>query len=311
MVDSNRIFIAIGPPKTATGWLYKTLKHHPDVYLPHDKEIRYFWAREFLGKSNFIKKLFGKHWHYRCKRLYLKRRIKNHLADLVHGKFSLRDAWWDYKYFFFTENDQWYRGLFDKKKLSGDITPKYCELSEKAIAEIKGLYPNAKIIISLRSPIDREWSRAKMNLMKKRGVYDYTKIDASLFKSEFMDEHQHKANDYVNLVERWKKHFPEENVFVFFYEELLEDPNKLINNVCEFLNIKRIEFKETAKKVNPGVKQEIPDNFRKLLIDLNYPFMIKMPEYFESEYPVQWLEESSEMLDKEPQKLLKGASKRL
>jgi len=296
-MKKNEIFIAIGPPKTATGWLYKTLKQHPDVFLPLDKEIRYFWAREFLGKSNLTKKLFGKHWHYRGKRRYLKRRIKNHLSSLVSGSVNFHDIWWDFKYFFSTENDRWYLSLFDKKKLSGDITPKYSELPEKAIEKISSLYPDAKIIISLRSPIDREWSRAKMNLMKKKGIDDYTKVDISLFKEEFRDDLQHQANDYVNLVKRWKKYFPEENVLVFFYEELLDDPNKLLNNICNFLKIKPIEFKEATRKVNPGVKQEIPVYFKQQLIDLNYPFMVKMPEYFESEYPAQWLKECARDTD--------------
>jgi hypothetical protein len=299
-MNHNKLFIAIGPPKTATGWLYKTLKEHPDVFLPPDKEIRYFWVKEFLGKSNFIRKLFGKHWHYKEKRRYLKYRIKHHFSTLVSGRVNFHDIWWDFRYFFFTENDSWYCNLFDKNRLSGDITPKYSELSEKSIEEIRALYPHAKIIISLRSPIDREWSRAKMNLMKKKGIDDYSKIDASQFKDEFMDDLQHKANDYVSLVKRWKKHFSENNVFVFFYEELLDNPHKLINDVCDFLNIKQLEFRTAAAKVNPGIKQEIPVHFKKLLIDLNYPFMIKMPEYFKSKYPEQWLKECENMLRKEP-----------
>jgi len=285
------MFFAIGPPKTATGWLYKTLKQHPDVFLPPDKEIRYFWAREFLGKNNLTNKMFGKHWHFRWKRRYLKRRIKNHFTSLAGGRVNFHDIWWDFKYFFFTENDRWYTGLTDKNKLSGDITPKYSELPEKAIEKITDLYPNAKIIISLRSPIDREWSRAKMNLMKKKGIDDYKKVEVSLFREQFVNESQHKSNDYVNLVKRWKKYFPEENVLVFFYEELLDDPQKLLRKICDFLNIGPILFRHAAKKVNPGVKQEVPDSFKKQLAELNCPFMVKMPEYFESEYPVQWLKE--------------------
>ena len=49
MIQDN-FFIAIGPPKTGTTWLYKNLVNHPEVSLPRDKEIRYFELRELVRK---------------------------------------------------------------------------------------------------------------------------------------------------------------------------------------------------------------------------------------------------------------------
>lgn len=45
MVSGNPIlpnFLVIGAQRTATSWLYACLKEHPQVYLPHVKEIHYF-----------------------------------------------------------------------------------------------------------------------------------------------------------------------------------------------------------------------------------------------------------------------------
>ena len=42
-------FIAIGPPKTGTTWIYRNLDLHPEVWMPPDKEIRHFWERALTG----------------------------------------------------------------------------------------------------------------------------------------------------------------------------------------------------------------------------------------------------------------------
>ena len=57
MVDKNLPlkkpdFICIGPPKTATTWLYAILKHHDQVDLPLVKELSYFSGDDFTYKKN-------------------------------------------------------------------------------------------------------------------------------------------------------------------------------------------------------------------------------------------------------------------
>ena len=211
-VDSP-FFIAIGPPKTGTTWLYATLQEHPDVFLPYDKEIRYFWARQFLGQVRLRDKLLGSHWHFREKRKILTRKLLRQVENVLKLRFRPTELAWYFRYFFHDNTDAWYQSLFDPDRLSGDITPKYCELDDVEIEHIKELNPGTKVIISMRDPVDREWSRAKMNLLQRKGMGDHTEIDPQLFLKEFGDPVQHATNDYVTLVERWKAHFSPENVF--------------------------------------------------------------------------------------------------
>lgn len=38
-------FIVLGPPRTATTWLFRCLRDHPEVYVPNVKEVRFFDER--------------------------------------------------------------------------------------------------------------------------------------------------------------------------------------------------------------------------------------------------------------------------
>ena len=213
-MNKERFFIAIGPPRTGTTWLYANLKNHPQVVLPRDKEIKYFWAKQHFGTNTLSKNLLGRHPHFRSKRKKFFGALKDHS---LNGKFSFKELMWDIKYFTGTQNNKWYEGLFDDTQLSGDISPRYCELTEKTVAKVKKDYPNAKIIISLRDPIERGWARAKMHLMQnKRKALD--DVDDESFKKHVSLGSQIAINDYVQLVERWKKHFGEEQVMVFFFD---------------------------------------------------------------------------------------------
>lgn len=289
-MNEKKFFIAIGPPKTGTTWLHKNLKKHPQVSMPRDKEIRYFWAKETLGPNNLWTNLFGKHWHFNLKRKKFRIALKRHLSTLLKKrKLSLSDLRWDIRYFFGTQNDHWYKSLFHDEMLSGDITPIYCDLSERTIENIKALIPEAKIIISLRDPIEREWSRARMNLLKRKQKSSISAIPSEEVIEHFKDPVHHNSNDYVALVNSWKQYFGEEKVFVFFFDELKEAPQELMNKICLFLNIQPIKIDNLSRKVNEGVKEVISPDYLNALIDLNYPFLEKMEDYFQNEYVDRWM----------------------
>lgn len=289
-MNKEKFFIAIGPPKTGTTWLYGVLNKHPEVSLPRDKEIRYFWAKEYLGKNNALTNIFGRHWHFQSKRSKSIPKIKSSIKKILKGKpIDSSNLFWHIKYLMYNQTDKWYESLFPKNQLSGDITPKYCELSETYILKIKTLIPNAKIIISLRDPVDREWSRVKMNLLKKQGKDDIEKVNKEDVINHFKDSLQHQANDYTKLINSWLKYFDKDQIMIFYYDELLEDSNLLFNRICDFLNIEPIQIDNLDKKYNKGIIQEIPDNYRDILIELNYQFIEKFASNYPNKYNINWL----------------------
>ena len=57
-----------------------------------------------------------------------------------------------------------YAALFQFKEqaFSGDITPGYANLDPAVIQQVDRVLPNLKVILLIRDPVDRAWSRLCM-----------------------------------------------------------------------------------------------------------------------------------------------------
>jgi hypothetical protein len=286
-------FVAIGPQKTGTSWLYKMLRKHPMIELPPIKEIRYFWEKAFIQKNDVFSQLFSRHWHFKKKRAHIIRRFKMHFRLLIRRKLSWSDVRWDFRYFFYPHGDNWYLNLFSNGKISGDLTPQYYELPEKEIGALKNLNPDVKIIIGLRDPVDRDWSSIRMYIRNNGKSIADEEFISHIIRHKI----QNNLIDYVELVNKWSKYFPSNNIFIFFYEQLLDDPAKLFDDLCSFLKIDLIDIGSDSKeKVNKGMELEIPEKYLTRLIELNLDYLKKMPNYFTQNYPQEWLKKYQDIL---------------
>ena len=292
-------FIAIGPPKTGTTWIYRNLELHPQVWMPPDKEIRFFWERAFIGDLNYKERKSSTHWHHLARQIFCQKRFGEHRQNLLSVNLDVKTLWWDLKYAYGTHTDKWYSALFDKSLLSGDISAKYCELPDDEVHRIYDSFPNLKILITLRDPVEREWSRAKMNLCKRTGrkVED---VPESEFLNEFNDPPQRQANDYVSLISRWTKHFGENQTLVLFYDDLLMNPIGYFNELCKFLQIsapEKAHEKQLNEVVFKGVKGAIPEKYEKYLFDLHKSNIANFAKYISNnDYPQNWLEKHKHLI---------------
>ena len=202
-------FLGIGAQKSGTTWLYKNLREHPQLYLPETKEIHFFdW--------HFYKSI---HWYYK----------------------HFKDA--------------------DISQCKGEITPCYSVLSENKIRFIQKMNPKLKIILLLRNPIERAWSHAVMNLAKRTkteinfAIIDLVSIiklakrkkkkEIHLIKDEeFIAHFNHSRSiergNYLKIIRMWKNYFPSEQIFIGDYNQLKKSPQKLLNEVFNFLEVKKI-----------------------------------------------------------------------
>lgn len=293
------VFLGIGPPKTATSWLHKALRQHPQANLPPMKEIGYWWAKQFLPQRHYFSRFFDPHWFYRESRGYWRDSCRQHFHALKGGRLDVAKLGWDVHYFFGWHTAAWYRNLFEPDRISGDITPKYCELAEDAIAEIKRRYPDLKIIISVRDPVEREWSRAKKKLCLRRGrkLHDVPEAEWLAF---FDNPIQALASDYQALYARWAKFFVPEQMHLIFYDQVQEDAWAVFNQLCAFLELELLP--ETAKKqivrpANVGLAAQIPPQYEAYLFDKHQAavqrFAAAFPDY---PYPQNWLNLHEESL---------------
>ena len=288
-------FIGIGPPKTGTTWIYENLSKHPQVAMPPDKEIRYFWERVFVGNLSLSQRLNSDQWHVRGRRHYLKNRFKSHFTDLARLKIDRAQLNWDLQYLLWKQTDDWYSKLFSQDAISGDISAKYCELPEDEIVHIRTTFPHLKVMITLRNPVEREWSRAKMNLCKKpnRQLSD---VSDEEFIAQFNDPPQFQSNDYARLINIWQDQFSNEQTLVLFYDELLENPVGYYTKICDFLQISRPTSEEEDRLkefVFKGLKGDIPPHLEQILIDMHEDNIQRLCDYLPTEpYPKQWLAQS-------------------
>jgi hypothetical protein len=294
-------FLGIGPPKTATSWLYKSLAKHPNVNLPPLKEIGYLWEKSFLPKRSYMSRFLSRHWFYVGRRRYVLVAFRNHLRDLATLKIDGRKLRWDLNYSVMPHTDSWYRGLFDKDVISGDITPKYSELKEADIADIRSVFGEKKIVISARDPIEREWSRAKMNLCKKKNR-DPNEVNEHEWIEHFDNTKQSWTNDYAALYERWAKVFGEENTSLIFFDEIERDAWTAFGRLCEFLGLDQlpVDFKkDIVNPANVGIGEPIPRRFEEYLLSKHRENIIRLSQRFpECSFPLDWLDRHEESVDK-------------
>ena len=296
-------FLCIGLEKAGTSWLYQNLKQHPQVFLPPVKEIRFFWERFFLSDQNLAKRLTGSHWHYVLFQKYLRNRLRFYLKNggrlFLMEREILERLIWDLKYLFFPHTERWYSSLFkvEEYKITGDITPLYFQLPEEEIHRISKSFPDLKIIILLRNPIDRAWSKAKMNLCKHRSR-EFEEVKAEEFYSHF-DEVFDNLSSYTALICLWEKYFPQENVHVNFYDKLVQAPLTFLTDICNFLNIEVSHIPDSVRenlsnRVNQGLDISIPKEYLNHLVKLYSNCIEETYRYYElssnEPYPRGWKE---------------------
>ena len=193
-------------------------------------------------------------------------------------------------------NDNWYLTLMGCKRgcFTGDITPAYATLDRNRIVEIKELLPDIKIIFIMRNPVDRVWSAVRMEY--KRGKIKSISDDE--FTREPKSNEYMKRTQYTKTIDDWVSVYGEENVFLCFYEEIIEHPMKLLENITSFLRIGFDEeyFQASAKKrANRGKARELPTRYGNILATMFQDEITELASRY-GEYPERWLSDNKKYL---------------
>jgi hypothetical protein len=190
-------------------------------------------------------------------------------------------------------DDNWYSSLFvpDNGQICGDVSPSYITLGPAGVDHVMRVLPNAKIILLLRNPIERDWSQAKKFLgITEQGlkcVSTYQKLLRFIQK-----EGQAKRSDYVGAIKRWTKRKYSSQFCVFFYDDISTQPTSVLREVHDFLGV-AFDYKAMEKAsqtiVYQGPKISMPKEVRDLLVDKNRKQMLELAEMFPG-HPERWVE---------------------
>ncbi len=244
-------FMIVGAAKSGTTSLDAYLKEHPDVFMPWFKETWFFHLVDNPNKA--ILKIYP----------------------------------------FLPTNILSYLGLFADAKTNqvcGEATPSYLYYHDLTIANIKKYHPNyqkLKIVIILREPIDKVISHYKFarkgNLdPKKLSLLDALRVEKErMEKNKVLPDLFYTDNTmYYKQVKAYQDNF--KNVKIFLYEELKENPKKLIKELYDYIGVNNSFIPNTlGKRFNPSKNVMIPRNKgAKYIINREQKALKFIPQFF-------------------------------
>jgi hypothetical protein len=161
----------------------------------------------------------------------------------------------------------WYRNLFSAEdgKLHGEITPAYACLPLETIAECHGAFPGLRLVYTLRNPIDRAWSAAKMNWQKRHpGVID---VPDEWFIREIRSKDSLARGDYETCLKNWLRFYKEDRLLVLRFEELIDNPASLLSKCWIHLKLESSQsFEEDL--LRGKVREGVPEPIRQSLLPM-------------------------------------------
>lgn len=186
----------------------------------------------------------------------------------------------------YEQGEKWYRSHFPLSSSlpTCDATANYFE-SKDAPERIRIHYPNAKIIILLRNPVDRAFSHykmaAKFGFEKLSFEEALQREDERLaYEQEFLAENHpyiyqrlgyRTKGLYSEQIKHWMSSFPNEQIKVVVSEELFSHPKEGCGELLEFLGFET-DFTIPLKQANAGLGEEMSPKIRKELNTFYAPF---------------------------------------
>ena len=262
----NDLFLGVGAMKAGTTWITEHLSLHPDIHFSYEKELSYFSyihdeeSKFFLSDVNRMDKITG------FINIANMTDIDN-MRDIMH---------WSCNYLSNPINDQWYVNNFSfkgNKRFCADFSNLYSHLDAAGWTHIKSITRNLKVVYIMRNPIDRLWSHVKFQL-EIDGRLDEAKhwTKEQLFEYSNV-EHILRNSKYTKIIKTLKNNLDDKQLLVLFYEDIVDKPAKLLNNIEKFLGIEQREYNisDLTKKVNASEDFEMPGFFKELFNEILTP----------------------------------------
>ncbi|WP_379923353.1 sulfotransferase family protein [Erythrobacter sp. R86502] len=172
-------------------------------------------------------------------------------------------------HFFTREHERgwdWYRSLFPRTKepgtLWGEKTADYLAKTEAA-ERIRTAYPDAKLVVQLRNPIDRAYSDYKMLL--RRGTISGPPEDYLRSMDNPQPRFLHDGL-YAQHLRRWLNLFPRESILIFTFDDVRSQPQQTLEAVYNHIGArKQIDSEVLSRKFNDSGEKHLPLRVRKLL----------------------------------------------
>jgi hypothetical protein len=198
-------FLIVGAAKSGTTSLHHYLQQHPDIYLPAQKELHYF------ARDPMLRLTGGPGDRYV-------------LANICR-------TWEEYESCY---------AKAARQSAVGEISPSYLYFSEIS-RQIKQELRHPKIIMILRNPIEKAFSQYMHLVRDNRETLDFH--DGLMAEGERIENgwaaiwRYAESSLYRLRVQTYLDVFGERNVRIFFYDDLVRFPERLVREILEFIDV--------------------------------------------------------------------------
>lgn len=142
----------------------------------------------------------------------------------------------------------WYRKFFDDadvKQKKGEFSPTYL-YSKRTARRIKKFFPDIKIIVSLRNPVERAFSQYLHD--KRLGlIHKSVSFEDAFRENSSLEE----KSLYYKYLKYYYKFFPKKNILVILYDDIKIKPLKTIRGIYKFLGVRDINFRPESLSTRP------------------------------------------------------------
>ena len=218
-------------------------------------------------------------------------------------------------YFFdknFNKGVNWYKSFFptkisksrleNKQKrncVTGEATPRYL-YHPHTPKRVFDLIPDVKLIVLLRSPIDRAYSHYQMEAghgneelsfedaieqEEKRIRDDMKKMERNenFYSVNFYRKSYLTRGIYVDQLKRWFEYFPREQFLILKSEDFYSKTSEVYNQVLDFLNLSKFEL-NSFKAYRMTKHSSICSETRKKLTDYFSPYNKQLYELLDRNF---------------------------
>lgn len=136
---------------------------------------------------------------------------------------------------FFKKGIEWYENAYFEsagKSVCGEFSPSYFS-HPHAAHRISGSYPGCRVVICLRSPVERLLSDYKHH--RRYGLTKASLQDAVLEKNDLLS-----STRYSKHVAAWKAVFPAECLKVLYYEDFVASKDSFIDEFTSFVGVESV-----------------------------------------------------------------------
>ena len=123
--------------------------------------------------------------------------------------------------------------------------------------------------------------------------------DIDAIKEFIESPRQSLRGDYMRTVDAWFSCFPREQIFIGFYDDIVQSPRTLFSSILQFLVVHPVEidkFPSLYRKVNASREKEMPVEVRYYLAR-KYRKQIEQLSHLIGSHALGWLREADEVVE--------------